>query len=93
RVNSEMVQLERIAFTDEAKEVEALLKYYREATDSERAAHLLENWAAASLRFWRVSAQAGGENAQPLAPASAGVGVPADAGIYAFSPRIAVAGR
>ncbi|HEX8037470.1 MAG TPA: glutamate synthase large subunit [Ktedonobacterales bacterium] len=93
RVNGEMVRLERIAFTDEAKEVEALLTYYGEATGSELAAHLLENWAAASLRFWRVSAQTGGENAQPLAPAIADAGVPADSGIYAFSPRIAVGGR
>lgn len=92
RVNGEMVELERIAFTDEAKELEGLLKYHRDATGSERAAELLENWAAMSLRFWRVSAQPASEIAQPLTPAVARAGVPTDSGIHAFSPRVAVAG-
>lgn len=92
RVNGEMVQLERIAFTDDAKEVEALLKYYREATGSEYAAQLLENWPAMSLRFWRVSSQPVGETVQPLVPGVARASVPTDSGIHAFSPHVAVVG-
>ena len=93
RVNGELVNLERIVFTDEAKEVEALLHYHREATGSERAAQLLENWTAMSLRFWRVSALPASEVVQPLTPAVARLGIPADSGIHTFSPRVAVAGR
>ncbi len=66
QVNGEMVAVARLGDDAERDDLALLLRYYVEATGSERARGLLASWPLMARRIWRVTPTVGEPNARPL---------------------------
>jgi glutamate synthase (ferredoxin) len=64
--NGEAMRLERGLSQDDARDMSALLQHYVTMTGSGFAAHLLTDWQAASVNFWRVTANVANATPRPL---------------------------
>jgi glutamate synthase (NADPH/NADH) large chain/glutamate synthase (ferredoxin) len=83
RVNPEMVGLQALAW-DDARQLRQMIEAHRDATGSERAGEILENWSAFLSLFRRISPRAvpqvlAAPARRPRAAAASGMGEPAAA--------------